>query len=97
MLISALVRNIFDVHVNFCNCFTGDTVAQTVHHSSRLNKGNGGQVAQLQNIECIQTAPCATSKASHASQLDAATANELTNPMAPTKPKPCLKVALSCA
>ncbi|KAI6040098.1 hypothetical protein EDC04DRAFT_2602741 [Pisolithus marmoratus] len=65
-----------------------DTGTETLHHSSRLTKGSGSQMAQLQNIEHIQTEQSATSNGSHASQLKMATANELLNPMALMKPKP---------
>ena len=77
------------VHLNF---FTGETGPQNIHHSSRANKGNGGQMSQLQLIERIQTERTVPSK-SRASQLERATTNEPVNPMALTKskPKPCIK------
>ena len=62
-----------------------------MRHSSRANKGNGGQISQLQMIEHIQTERSATAKMSHTSQLEMATANEPVNPMAPAKPKPRVK------
>ena len=50
-----------------------------VRRSSRENKGSGGQVAQLQTLERLQT------QASHrTSKMDVATANEPLNPMAPS-------------
>ena len=60
-----------------------------MHCSSRANKGNGGQLSQLQAIECIQTERMTIFK-SHASQLERATTNEPVNPMASVKPKPHL-------
>ena len=62
-----------------------------MRRSSRATKGHGGQIAQLHNIERIQTQPTAASKSSHASQLEIATANEPVNPLALTKPKPRVK------
>ena len=50
-----------------------------VRCSSRENKGSGGQVAQLQTLERLQT------QASHrTSKMDVATTNEPLNPMAPS-------------
>ena len=55
------------------------TLCSQVCHSSRENKGSGGQVTQLQTLECLQM------QASHrASKMDIATANEPLNPMAPS-------------
>ena len=65
-----------------------------MHCSSRANKGNGGQISQLQMIERIQTEWTATAKMSHTSQLEMATANEPVNPMAPAKPKPRIKKSI---
>ena len=42
--------------------FIGQTATQTYHRSSRANKGHGGQMAQLQNIERIQTESTTASK-----------------------------------
>ncbi|KAI5994391.1 hypothetical protein EDD15DRAFT_2366477 [Pisolithus albus] len=50
--------------------------------SSRANKGSGGQIAQLQNIERIQTQAVA-----RVSPMDVATANEPRNPLAPPSDK----------
>ncbi|KAI6006097.1 hypothetical protein EDD15DRAFT_2359232 [Pisolithus albus] len=50
--------------------------------SSRANKGSGGQIAQLQNIERIQTQAVA-----RVSLMDVATANEPRNPLAPPSDK----------
>ena len=51
--------------------------------SLRENKGNGGQIAQLQNLERMQTAT------SHrVSKMDLATDNEPLNPMAPSTRNP---------
>ena len=72
------------------NSFTDDTDAQIVRCSSRATKGSGGQITQLQNLERIQSEQT-SSKTSRALQLDVATANEPTNPMAPRKPKPRIK------
>jgi len=66
-----------------------------VRRSSRANKGNGGQLSQLQAIERIQTEWMTVSK-SHASQLERATTNEPVNPMAPVKPKPHIKTSTTC-
>ena len=44
----------------------------------------------------IQTEWMATVKMSHTSQLEMATANESVNPMAPAKPKPCIKKSIPC-
>ncbi|KIM62571.1 hypothetical protein SCLCIDRAFT_24875 [Scleroderma citrinum Foug A] len=74
---------------------TDQTDDQTVHCSSRANKGSGGQITQLQNIECMQVEWMAP-KASHASQLEISTMNEPLNPMAPTKPKPRVKTSSAC-
>ena len=74
----------------FLNSFADDTDAQTIRRSSRATKGSGGQIAQLQIIERIQSERI-SSKTSHASQLDTATANEPLNPMAPRRPKPRVK------
>ena len=78
--------------LNSSTCFTDQTDDQTVRCSSRVNKGSGGQIAQLQNIECMQVEQMAP-KASHASQLEISTVNEPLNPMAPTKPKPRIKTS----
>ena len=72
------------------NSFIDDCGAWNVRHSSRVTKGSGSQIAQLQNIEHIQSEQI-SSKTSHASQLDMATANEPLNPMAPRRPKPHIK------
>ena len=80
--------------LNSSTCFTDQTDDQTVRHSSRANKGSSGQIAQLQNIERMQIERMAP-KASHASQLEISTANEPLNPMAPMKPKPCVKTSLA--
>ncbi|KAI6030242.1 hypothetical protein EDC04DRAFT_2898524 [Pisolithus marmoratus] len=56
-----------------------------------MTKGSGGQITQLWNIECIQTKQTATSKASHASHLEMATANKPLNPLALVRSKPKLK------
>ncbi|KIM54995.1 hypothetical protein SCLCIDRAFT_30695 [Scleroderma citrinum Foug A] len=74
---------------------TDQTDDQTVCRSSRTNKGSGGQIAQLPNIECMQVERMAP-KASHASQLEISTANEPLNPMALTKPKPRVKTSSAC-
>ena len=50
--------------------------------SSRANKGSGGQIAQLQNIEQMQTQTI-----TRASPMDFATANEPLNPLAPLSDK----------
>ena len=71
------------------NSFTDDTDTN-VHRSARATKGSGGQIAQLQHIERIQSERI-SSKTSHAAQLDAAMANKPLNPMAPGKPKPRIK------
>lgn len=55
-----------------------DAALAPSHQSSRANMGRGGQKAQLQNIERIQTQTSARS-----SRLEAATAGEPLNPMAP--------------
>ena len=78
--------------LNSSTCFTDQTDDQTVCRSSRANKGSGGQIAQLQNIECMQVEQMAP-KASHASQLEISTTNEPLNPMALTKPKPRVKTS----
>ncbi|KAI6005575.1 hypothetical protein EDD15DRAFT_2358725 [Pisolithus albus] len=69
--------------------------------SSRTTKGSGSQIAQLRNIEHIQAEQTATSKVSHASYLEMATANEPLNPLAPAKskpkPKPHVKTSSACA
>jgi len=75
--------------------FTDNTDAQTVRRSSRPTKGKGGQIVQMENIERAQLERTASSRPSHASQLEQATANELLNPMAPTKPKPKPRVKMS--
>ncbi|KAI6011482.1 hypothetical protein EDC04DRAFT_2609881 [Pisolithus marmoratus] len=62
-----------------------------------MTKGSGGQIAQLRNIEHIQTEQTATSKACHASHLEMATANELLNPLALVKSKPKPHVKMSSA
>ena len=72
------------------NSFIDGTDAQNVRRSSRATKGSGGQIAQLQYIERIQSERT-SSKTSRAYQLDMATANEPLNPMAPMKPKPRIK------
>ena len=55
------------------------TLSSQVHHSSRENKGSGGQVAQLQTLERLRA------QASHRTlRMDVATANEPLNPMAPS-------------
>ena len=77
-------------------CITENTgLQQSVRRSIRPNKGSGGQIAHLQNIERILTEPTTTSRQSHAAQLDKATANEPLNPMAPMrlKPKPRIKTS----
>ena len=80
-----------ECHVTCPDFFIGVTDTQATRRSSRPTKGSGGQLAQLQHIERIQTEQAATAKVSHATQLDVATANEPVNPMAPTKPKPRVK------
>ncbi|KAI6007103.1 hypothetical protein EDD15DRAFT_2358210 [Pisolithus albus] len=52
------------------------------HCSLRVNKGSGGQIAQLQNIECIQTQAIA-----RVLLMDVATTNEPRNPLAPPSDK----------
>ena len=74
----------------FLNSFTDGTNTQNICCSSRATKGSGSQIIQLQNIEHIQS-EWISSRTSHASQLNAATANEPLNPMAPMWPKPCTK------
>ena len=77
--------------------FIGHTRTNTYCRSSRANKGHGGQIAQLHNIERIQTESTIVSKPS---QLKKATTNKPINPMAPERlrPKPCTKVSQStCA
>ncbi|KAF8549226.1 hypothetical protein OG21DRAFT_1488716 [Imleria badia] len=73
----------------------GNVGAGTLCRSSRANKGNGGQIAQLENIDRILTEQTWPSKSSHAAQLELATAGEPLNPMALTKlrprPKPRVK------
>ena len=61
-------------------CFL-DPSDQT-RRSSRVNKGSGGQIAQLRNIEHIQTQAIA-----RVSPMDVATANEPFNPLAPLSDK----------
>ncbi|KAI5984373.1 hypothetical protein EDC04DRAFT_2615759 [Pisolithus marmoratus] len=77
------------------------TGTESMHCSSRMTKGSGSQIAQLHNIEHIQTEQTTTSKASHASYLEVTTANEPLNPLAPVKlkPKPKLhmKMSFACA
>ena len=70
------------------SCITDNTGSQSVHRSFRPNKGSGGQIAHLQNIERIQTERTMASRLSHAAQLKKATVNEPLNPMAPMKSKP---------
>ena len=74
-------------------CFIGHAKTEAHRRSSRANKGHGGQIAQLHNIERIQTE--SSSKASHNSQLKKATANELINPMAPERPRPKVRTKTS--
>ena len=75
----------------FLNSFADHhTDAQPIRRSSRVTKGSGSQIAQLQIIERIQSEHI-SSKTSHASQLNTATANEPLNPMAPRRPKPRVK------
>ena len=81
-----------NIHVDCPQSITGG-MGQMVRRSSRSTKGNGGQITQLQNIECIQTEQSSASKLSHSSQLKMATADELLNPMAPIKPKPHIKTS----
>ena len=50
---------------------------QSTHCSSKMNMEKGGQIAQLENIECVQT-----QNPTKVSKLVAATANKLLNPMA---------------
>ena len=89
-MISALVGfQVFKRMISI-NSFIDDSGTQNVCHSSRVTKGSGGQIAQLQNIECIQSERT-SSKTSHASQLDMATANKPLNPMAPRRLKPRIK------
>jgi len=78
--------------LNSSTCFTDHTDDQTVCRSSRVNKGSGGQIAQLQNIERMQVEWMAP-KASHASQLEISTMNKPLNPMALMKPKPRVKTS----
>ena len=81
--------------LNSSTCFTDQIDDQTVHRSSRVNKGSSGQITQLQNIERMQVERMAP-KASHASQLEISTVNEPLNPMALTKPKPRIKTSSAC-
>ena len=74
----------------FVNSFTDGADTQNICCSSRVTKGSGSQITQLQNIECIQSEQM-SSRTSHASQLNMTTANEPLNPMAPMRPKPCTK------
>lgn len=56
-----------------------------------MNKGHGGQIVQLENIDRALNERTAPSKTSHAGQLEMATVDEPLNPMAPARPKPRLK------
>ena len=85
MLVSS---HISIVVMSFFNGITDDTGSQSIRRSVRSNKGSGGQIAHLQNIERIQTERTTTSRQLHAAQLEKATTNELLNPMAPMKSKP---------
>ena len=75
-------------------CLIGHTGTNAYHHSSREIKGHGGQIAQLHNIEHVQTESTIVSKPS---QLEKATTNEPIYPMAPERPrqKPHTKVSQS--
>ncbi|KAF8547716.1 hypothetical protein OG21DRAFT_1489989 [Imleria badia] len=53
--------------------------SKSICHSSRTNMGKGGQIAQLESIEPVQT-----QNSTKVSKLAAATAHEPLNPMAPT-------------
>ena len=74
--------------------FIGHTGTNTYCCSSRENKGHGRQIAQLHNIECIQTESTIVPKPS---QLEKATTSKPINPMAPDRPRPklCTKVSQS--
>ncbi|KAI6018510.1 hypothetical protein BKA83DRAFT_4127716 [Pisolithus microcarpus] len=56
--------------------------SELIHQSSRANKGSGGQIVQLQNIEHMQTQTITRDM-----QLNVATANESLNPLAPLSDK----------
>ena len=61
--------------------FFSDLSDQT-RRSSRANKGSGGQIAQLRNIEHMQTQTTA-----RVTPMDIATENEPLNPLAPLSDK----------
>ena len=80
------------------SCITEIPGSQSVCRSFRPNKGSGRQIAHLQSIEQIQMEWTTTSRRSHASWLEKATADEPLNPMAPVKlkPKPRIKGPPTC-
>ncbi|KAI6013720.1 hypothetical protein BKA83DRAFT_16579 [Pisolithus microcarpus] len=61
---------------------SADNPSDQTRRSSRVNKGSSGQIAQLQNIKCIQTQAIA-----RVSLMDIATTNEPHNPLAPPSDK----------
>ncbi|KAI6037193.1 hypothetical protein PISMIDRAFT_14781 [Pisolithus microcarpus 441] len=61
---------------------SADNPSDQTRRSSRANKGSGGQITQLQNIERIQTQAIA-----RVLPMDVATANEPHNPLAPPSDK----------
>ena len=85
--------HILTVVMSSFNGITGDTGSQSIRRSVRPNKGSGGQIVHLQNIERIQTERTTSSRQLHAAQLEKATADQPLNPMAPmkSKPKPRIK------
>ena len=62
------------ITIIYFSCFP-DPSDQT-RRSLRVNKGNGGQIAQLRNIEEVQT------QTTKVMQMDVATSNEPLNPFA---------------
>jgi len=60
--------------VDSFDCFLGKA-----RHSLRMNKGNGGQIVQLQNIEYVQIQTTARVMC-----MDPTTVNEPVNPMKPS-------------
>ncbi|KAI6102453.1 hypothetical protein EDD16DRAFT_1525600 [Pisolithus croceorrhizus] len=61
---------------------SSDNPSDQTCHALRVNKGSGSQIAQLQNIECIQTQAIA-----RVSPVEVATTNEPRNPLAPPSDK----------
>ncbi|KAI6016167.1 hypothetical protein PISMIDRAFT_14354 [Pisolithus microcarpus 441] len=61
---------------------SADNPSDQTHHSSRVNKGSSSQIAQLQNIKCIQTQAIA-----RVLPMDVATTNKPHNPLAPQSDK----------